>query len=247
MVTAIPDSITCRKNVCKTLYHSRCAGFSRANLATVIKLPNLFWFCNSYCKSSQPCPISYANNVSIQLMGIQDSLTKLADAIAKTPEWPSVSAPFNSGKRRRVIDSEVSLNAEKPTKSQSAAFVIGSADSDEVLQIFEPRKLLVASMLHPSTESDHFATFLKQKLDIPLDSTAVRIHKLVPDNTNLSTLDYVSFKVGVPGHRFDELMSPSMWPKHCGFFATAEDWCHRDISSRRSYGRFRYFFHPQKR
>lgn len=113
---------------------------------------------------------------------------------------------------RRVNDSDVSVVAEKPTKPQSAC-VIGSGDSNEVLQVVEPRKLHVASMLHPSTETNQLATFLKVKLDIPLDSSDVRVHKLVPAGTDLSTLDYVSFKIGISGHRFEELMSPSLWPK----------------------------------
>lgn len=130
IVTAIPDSITCSNNMCKTLYHSRCVGFSRTKLAMVIESPNLFWFCNSCCKSSQTSPISAAEDLSIQLTGIKDSISKLADAIAKPPEWPSVSAPVISAKRRRVIDSEESVETEKPTKSQWAAVVIGSADSN---------------------------------------------------------------------------------------------------------------------
>lgn len=217
IITAIPDYITCSNNACKTVYHSRCVGFSRIKLSMIMDSPNLFWFCNTCCKSPQNCPncpSSPADDVSIQLLtGIQDSITKIANAIAKTPEWPAVSTHLVNGKRRRVTDSDESAVTEKPTKSQSCTVVIGSGNSNEVLQVVEPRKLLVASMLHPSTETDQLATYLKEKLEIPLNSTEVRVNKLVSNGTDLSTLDYVSFKIDVPGHRFEELMSPALWPK----------------------------------
>lgn len=53
IVTAIPDSITCRNNVCSILCRSRCAGLSRSKLSMVVETSNLHWFCTVCCKVPQ--------------------------------------------------------------------------------------------------------------------------------------------------------------------------------------------------
>lgn len=213
IVTAIPDSIACRNRGCNIVYHARCAGFSRSKLSIITESASLRWFCNACCEATQSPPVIATVDVSTQLIAIHDSITKLADAIVKPPMWPTVLSSAKSSKRRRVIDSDESLESNVPPTPRSGDIVIGSAESNEVLQVVEPRKNLVASMLHPSTESEQLEVFLKEKLNVSADSSEIRIHKLVPAGTDLAKLDYVSFKVSVPGHRFDEFMSPTIWPK----------------------------------
>lgn len=130
---------------------------------------------------------------------------------------PTVSESVKSLKRRRVEDDvavdSVASRTPQQTTAKVAPVVVGSADENSDLLVVEPRKLLVASLFHPSTESDNLAAFLKGKLNLPCESIVVRVHKLVPVGKDLTTLDYVSFKVDVPGNLFDVLLSPSMWPK----------------------------------
>lgn len=211
IVTAIPDSITCFEKDCNIVYHSRCAGLSRSKLATITESPNVRWYCNICCEATESPPT--VATLSTQLTAIQESLTKLADAVVKPPVWPSVLASAKSSKRRRIADTDESSKADLHPTLQPVATVVGSDESNEILQVVAPRKLLVASMLHPSTESEQLEVFLKGKLDVPTDSSEIRVHKLVPAGKDLTQLDYVSFKVSVPGHRFEEFMAPSIWPK----------------------------------
>lgn len=217
IVTATPDSIACRSKGCSTVYHSNCAGFSRNKLSIILESANVRWFCNECCKreatQAPQTPTIATVDVSSQLLALQESITKLADTIAKPPIWPMVPSSAKSSKRRRVTVTDDSPEAYIPPIPQSGAVIIGSAESNEVLQVVEPRKLLVASMLHPSTEPEQLESFLKEKLNISADSSEIRINKLVPAGIDLAKLDYVSFKVSVPGHRFDELMLPSIWPR----------------------------------
>lgn len=159
-----------------------------------------------------------ADNISGQLVGIQDSLKKLTDAITNCPSWPSASSAGRASKRRREErvdddDSGEPAAAVIPVAPTANSVVVGSADEDNDLLVVEPRKLLVASLFHPSTEADHLATFLKGKLNIATESNEVRIFKLVAAGKDLSTLDYVSFKIDVPRNRFNELLSPLIWPR----------------------------------
>lgn len=198
-------------------------------LTLITDLPNLHFYCdncgvtpaNVQVAPAESKPLdnqsAFAENISGQLVSIQECLYKLTDAITKTPVWPTVNESVNTLKRRRVDDESAVDSAVSHTPQRSAqktnSVVIGSAVENSDLQVVEPRKLLVASLFHPSTESDNLAVFLKTKLKIASDSTVVRVHKLVPAGKDLSTLDYVSFKVDVPGNLFNELLSPSMWPK----------------------------------
>lgn len=227
LVTAVPDSVTCYNSACKMIYHARCAGLSRSKLSIILETSNVFWFCNDCCQlppvapivpTENVVPIQLVVNISDKLEGIQESLAKLTDAMAvKAPSWPSVSDSWPpvsdsatiTNKRRRVTVSD----DEYPPAPKSSAVVIGSADLNDGLKIVEARKLLVASMFHPSTDSVHLTKFLNEKLNLPESSTEVRVHKLVPAGKNLADLDYVSFKISVLGNRADELKLPSMWPK----------------------------------
>lgn len=210
LVTAIPDSITCRNKGCNAIYHAQCAKLSRSKLAIILETPNVRWYCNTCCDVPENIPTIATVDVSKQLSSIQESLAKLSDASFNKSNWPSVLDSTKSTKRRRIAEPDSPVAKIPPA---STTFVMGSVEPSEVLQVVEPRRLLVASMLHPSTECDQLGTFLKEKLLIPADSSEVRIHKLIPAGTNLASLDYISFKVSVPGPRFDELMSSTFWPK----------------------------------
>lgn len=113
-----------------------------------------------------------------------------------------------SSERRRIegaadCDSAVA-NSSRPKALKLNAEVVRSAEDNNGLQVVEPRKLLFTSLFHPSTESDHLSIFIKRKLNIAYDST-IRIRKLVHAGKGLATLDYVSFKVDVPGNLLNEL------------------------------------------
>lgn len=223
-VTAIPDSISCYNSVCKAVYHSRCAGLSRSVISKISEIVNLRYYCNECCSAVHFDPKKTAvetlnesptaDAISVQLGSIQETLTNLTDAILKpkTPEWPSVPLSGKSNNKRRRLDggTEADSNANA---TFSRPDVFGSADDHESLVVVEPRKLLVASMFHPTTDSNHLTDFLKSKLAMSDDSTELRVHKLVAPGKDISELDYVSFKISVPGIRYDELLSSSIWPR----------------------------------
>lgn len=230
-VKAISDSIKCRNTTCKAVFHARCVGIQRNFLTLITENSNLFFYCDS-CSDAPPNmhtthtidtsgktlseQSSLADNISEQLVSIQESLSKLTDAITKPPEWPSVIESSKALKRRRVEDAadidSATVNTPRRKAPKLHSEVVGSAEENDGLQVVEPRKLLVASLFHPSTDSDKLSIFIKGKLNITDEST-VRVHKLVPAGKDLATLDYVSFKVDVPGSLFKELLSPLMWPK----------------------------------
>lgn len=231
-VTAIPDSIKCSNSLCDAVYHARCVAIPRNFLKLITEMQNLFFYCDACSAAPPKVQVTPTTNVSEQflsnqstvndiisgqLVHIQESINNLTAAIAKAPVRPTVNESAKTLKRRRVegddADVSVAFNTPQRATAKLNSVVVGSADENNDLQVVEPRKLLVASLFHPSTESDSLAAFLKGKLNIASETTEVRVHKLVRPGIDLATLDYVSFKVDVPGHLFNELLSSAMWPK----------------------------------
>lgn len=231
-ITALPDSIGCSNSSCNALFHARCVGIPRNLLNIITENKYLFFYCDACSEvppSVQVTPIvaiseqklsnqsSDTENISGQLVCIQESLNKLTDALTKKTVWPNVIESAKTLKRRRVegdiADDSVTIHTPQRKTAKKDPVVVGSADENTGLRVVEPRKLLVASLFHPLTESENLSNFLKDKLSMASESTVVRVHKLVPAGKDLATLDYVSFKVDVPGDLFTVLLSPSMWPK----------------------------------
>lgn len=224
VISAMPDSIPCSNKTCKVVYHMRCAGLSRTKISMIAEMPNLHYYCNGCCKSletgnSVAPEILAASDISNQLIDIKNCISMLTDAFRIVPEWPTISPLGKMTKRPRVVDDletgavpvDPISTIPRPNQKQNA-LVVGSAVESQGLLAVEPRKELVASMFDPSTESDQLADFLKAKLSIPVESSIIRVRKLVAADKDLSTLDYVSFKVSVTGAHFNDLMSPTMWP-----------------------------------
>lgn len=230
-ITAIPDSIACYNKACNVVYHLRCAGLSRTKITMITEMENLHYYCNDCCKvmvsfdstdaSVVPDnPAAPVHDVSSQLECIKETLSILTEALITKPDSLSIRPPTKAPKRRRLEDDQAADDVDSgetvmpfPRYSrQQSSMVVGSASDSDGLLVVEPRKELVASMLHPSTESDQLADFIKSKLSITTQSTEIRVRKLVAADKDISTLDYVSFKVSVSGAHFKELMSPTMWP-----------------------------------
>lgn len=89
--------------------------------------------------------------------------------------------------------------------------VIGSSDAHG-LRVVEAKHEIVASLLHPTTESSMLLEYVKSKLDLTEDSNDIRITKLVPAGKDIKLLDFISFKLSVPASLAEKLMSPDMWP-----------------------------------
>lgn len=222
-ITAIPDSITCYNTTCSVVYHSRCAGLSRTKILMLTEIPNLHYYCNCCCgvtlsnATAPATPVAPVDDISSHLVSIKESLTILTDAFKSTSNWPVIGSHSKTTKRRREDDDvENVIDPVRPVsfwpQKQQSSTVVGSAVDVDGLLVVEPRKDLVVSMLSPSTETDQLEDFIKKKLSIPNDSNEIRIRKLVAADKDISTLDYVSFKISVSGLHFGMLMSPNMWP-----------------------------------
>lgn len=206
-ITAVPDSVKCFGGNCLTTFHQRCLTLTRtlSALLTSATNKNIVVVCDG-CLSK----LGHATNhetisVANDLSAIKTSLETLTAAIVKpNVAWPSIS----SKPKRSRLESEIDETPSLPVTHQPIN-IVGSLETTE-LQVVEPRRLLVASMLHPSTDPNALSDFLKAKLGSDCD---IRVSKLVPAGRDISQLDFVSFKVAIQASSYDALLSPVIWPK----------------------------------
>lgn len=195
-VTALPDSIACRNSSCNALYHARCVGIPRNLLKLITKNKYVFFYCDACSADPFKVQVTPTVTISDQILSNQSSVTG-----------------DNISEQLVCIQDSVMIHTPQRKTAKKDPIVVGSAVENSGLRVAKPRKFLVASLFHPSTDPENLSNFLKEKLSVASESTVVRVHKLVPAGKDLATLDYVSFKVVVPGDLFTVLLSPSIWPK----------------------------------
>ena len=73
------------------------------------------------------------------------------------------------------------------------------------------REWLYVSRLKTSVTSAQLINFAADKLNI--DRSRLQCHMLIKKDVDLSVLEFVSFKLGIPKFCYDVLKDPSFWPK----------------------------------
>lgn len=91
--------------------------------------------------------------------------------------------------------------------------IIGSCVDDLVLgpKVVAPKKTILVSQLHPSTEATELKSYLDDKLQ--QSGTAIQCKILIPKGKTRDELDFVGFMVIIPGSLYENVMSPTLWAK----------------------------------
>lgn len=217
IITAAPDSMKCIVASCGSSFHQRCVGINRSLNTVIENNTNVVFICNP-CKNrliglpAEDIPKTLADDLS----AIKTTLTNLTSIMSKSANaWPAPLDRIGSKSKRTRLTSEledVSLLPPEEPQNNLKNTVVGTSEVNE-LRVVETRREIVASMLHPSTEAELLLSYLKEKLCAAGVSSDLRITKLVPAGKDISSLDYISFKVAVPESSFNVLMSDTMWPK----------------------------------
>ncbi|XP_055527400.1 uncharacterized protein LOC129720017 [Wyeomyia smithii] len=217
------DFVTCRGYCGATFHMSTCAGVSRALLGYFTShKKNLFWMCdncaelfeNSHFRmlSSNAGPLPQLNsltNVICELRGeIKQLHTKPAAQFSPSlrNRWPAVDQhrPF---KRPRESDAapRSSDNCTAGSKRTLDNFVVAPVTNNT-----EEKFWLYISRIRPDFSTESMSTIAKAYLETDNDPVVV---KLVPKDRDISTLTFVSFKIGVDPSLKAKALDPETWPE----------------------------------
>lgn len=222
-ITAVPDSVNCAYPSCNNSFHMKCVGLSRTLLNFITNSPNVHFTCDDctngvFVLARKQTP-TVPDSMATDLADIKKSLEILSSTMSTASSWPIQDKLGSKSKRSRYeLDTDGNTTPIPLVKSKLATtaadkeVVVGSADANG-LQIVEQRKLIVASMLHPSTEPEMLMEFLTTKLELPTNSSSIRVSKLLPAGVDPNTLDFISFKISVPTSMYEPIMKTAIWPK----------------------------------
>lgn len=231
------ESIVCN-GVCKLLMCRRCSGLTKVAIKNVSEFPNMKFYCNG-------CMAFSCTEFSSSLEGVKASIMNLSETVSESTKniVSLITRPSNCNPVSIVVP-EISSPAVKgmrvddlqgtPMSSQRNNCVVGSVE-DSVIRTIEQRKLVIASLFHPSTKEDELCKYIRNGLHLDESDKSIRCNLLLPAGRKLEELDFVSFKVSVPESMYLSLFEPSLWPKG----VKVREFMHRNKTlTKRNFGHF---------
>lgn len=218
------DVITCM-GFCEHVVHLKCASIDKNVVKSVSDIPNYHWMCDECSKLMKVIrfrnAMSSVGNAICELTKNQEAanaelkseLAKHTEQIAQlsnrinsvTPILP-VTAPRRTMKRRRIDDN----HEARPAKP----LIVGTRSTDHtsaVATVPVPTVMfwIYLSRLHPSVKPDAVEKLTRDSLQC---DTAKAI-PLIKQGTDVNSLNFISFKVGIDPIFREAALDPSSWPK----------------------------------
>lgn len=241
------DRIICR-GFCGASFHAICVQLDFPLSVLRSNEKNIYWMCDDCSMMFANCQFrSFLCRNDQNLIGlpdsiksIQDDITKLSSAVTTlaakveskplTPfrlnssgssfnNWPR-NMSVNTPKRRRYEngDPQVSTAVTKPSCGTKAALACSTI---RLVKTSSDLVWIHLSAFHPTTTEQEICDMVCDCLHLTADQKP-KVVKLVPKGIDLSTLNFVSFKVGVDKNLEKEALSSESWPENV-FFRRFED------------------------
>lgn len=206
---------------CGEYFHVSCAGISQNAINAMRESEGVKWFCEICRKIGITEVLEGISRLEaktgIDLVKITKKISDLSRKLATASGIPQRVFDFEtprSSKRarisplqevgaRKVWDSEVATTCEG---ERSALFAIAPSPPPRVQFSF-----LHVSNIHCDSKVDDLVSFVTEHTG--LETKDILCYKLVKLGANISTYNFVSYKVGVPEDKFGVISDPLFWPK----------------------------------
>ncbi|EJY57505.1 AAEL017170-PA [Aedes aegypti] len=236
-VTNDSDHIVCR-GYCGNSFHMICVKLDYS-LRGILKDhdKNLLWMCDDcaelfssdyFRKMSSRCTMeNVPDETSIKslkddIAGLKEIVSTLSSKVDAQPTTPLLSVPWpgtNSKIRHNTVPNtpkrvrDDGFSREKPSNSR------GTKPASEMIRTVAPPEELFwvyLSAFDPNTSENDMVEFVKNCMELTADVEPKAV-KLVPKDKDLSTLSFVTFKIGVNKSLKDVALSKDTWPENVYF------------------------------
>lgn len=239
-VTSDNDYIICR-GYCGASFHTFCAKVDQPALETLKQYDqNIFWMCDD-CASlfsnghfrnlASRCGVDHASPNTDAINSLKDDLEKLNQAVksltAKVDSQPKTPAgslkfqyndvlktPFSS-KRRRISENSTPQVVTRPVNNRGTSKTL--CESVKTVQLKDDLFWIYLSAFDPSTTDDEIVEFVRKCLNISIEQPIPKVVKLVSKVRDVSTMRFVSFKVGVAKSLSEIALCADSWPENIYF------------------------------
>lgn len=238
-VVSDSDRIVCR-GYCGASFHTFCANVDIQVLDLLgLNERNIFWMCdgcadlfsNGHFRSltTRGDGNPRSSNDPETINSLKDDISKLSDAVAtlsakvdSQPKTPIAPAGFrfndvvnkaSTPKRRRTE------STARPAKNRGTNKAMG--ESIKTVQLNDDLLWIYLSAFDPTTTEQEVLEFVRNCLNLNSDQKP-KVVKLVPKGRDISTMRFVSFKVGVSKELKDTALCADSWPDNI-YFREFED------------------------
>lgn len=177
------EMIPC-SGVCNMSFHLECSGINKTVYNNLMKSPQLRYYC-------KPC--SQINTIAVvqRIDVLAESMKALCAQFTEQAALMTTAMSANALVAQTTADLSTSVLKSVPVAQDKFIYVGG---------------------LDPVTTKEEVIDYVMGKLNTssPAD---VSCRTLVTIGKDITRLTFISFKVGVPSARLEELMKPEMWPK----------------------------------
>ncbi|XP_053687077.1 uncharacterized protein LOC128736613 [Sabethes cyaneus] len=217
------DHITCM-GFCDQACHVRCAGFNGPFSKILHENPNLFWMCDECVKLMKFARFksvvsSLGNVISTVIEGQINGISELKDEIVRNNhQVAKLADKVNAATPMRIPD------RDRPSKRRRGDSVTPNKPATGTRPVENRDKLVVSSppnlfwvylsRFHPTVTTDVVEGLVRDGLQI---RDAIRVVPLVKKGTDLQSLNFVSFKVGIPLKYKAAALTPDCWPQGIAF------------------------------
>ncbi|XP_058838102.1 uncharacterized protein LOC131693870 [Topomyia yanbarensis] len=217
------DFIECM-GFCKNVVHMQCdKQLNKPFLKKLAENPNLFWMCNECVKlmkfarfrdtvSSLGCVIAaIAGKTDDVCAELKAELSKNNQQISHLARKVSTATPVrpNSGTSRPP------QKRRREDGPDPSSILVGGrklVDNSNILTVPPPIPLLwmYLSRFHPSVSKETVEKMSKEGLNC---NEEIKVIPLVKKGIDVSTLNFISFKVGVHPKYREAALNPDTWPQ----------------------------------
>ncbi|XP_055524673.1 uncharacterized protein LOC129718196 [Wyeomyia smithii] len=218
------DNIRCM-GFCNQIAHVMCAKMNSSFLKILRERKNLFWMCDECVKLMKMTRFKEAmSSVSCAVSSTQDrhaeALSELKQAIKANGEHveklskkviETASTPLSS--RNEAREPPKKRRREEQTKTNPPLLVrTKSSSSQTIMTVSPPKELfwLYLSRIHPSVKTEAIVELAKESLQC---NEPIKVIPLLKRNADLSTMNFISFKVGMDKKYRDIALDVETWPR----------------------------------
>lgn len=229
-VKKVEESIECM-GFCNSVVHMKCDNLNIPFIKNIRERPNLFWMCDECTKlmkitrfksvvSSLGCVISTV------LENQQTGLSELKAEISKTNQQVTDVIVQNNNQVAQLANIvNVTTTGRGPNKERPAKRFREDTDALNVVttgtrNIGNNSVLAVKpapnyfwvylSRFHPSVKEDAVEKLVRDGLQT---LEPIKVISLVKKGADLSSMNFISYKVGVPVELKDAALDPACWPE----------------------------------
>lgn len=196
---------------------------------------NIFWMCDDCadlfsrdhfrqltagCNINETPDADSITSIKDDIAGLKQAFGELSAKVECNPRTTTLSTPWQSiGRNERTLPNTPKRPRLDNKPATKPPILRGTKTASEIVKTIPPPEELLwiyLSAFDPSTSDNDIANLTRECLG--LDSNVdPKVVKLVPKDRDLTTLSYVTFKVGVNKDLRETALASDTWPENVNF------------------------------